>query len=322
MPRQRARMALAVIVVLLAVIVGGGLLFYLAEGRSRGMGLLDCIYWAFITATTIGYGDIYPETPAGRAAAFIVAVSGIAAFTALVGIAAEGLVEQAARRVLGAGSVKLSGHVVVLGYSPAARALIEEVKANMPRTKIVIVDPEAPLGLGGGVEVVRGEPFDRETLRRAAADKAAYIAVPMLDDSKTILAVLHARRLNPRARIVALAVDEDNADIIKGAGADHVVPLSIVPMLMASYFYEPEVPEIIIDMASTSRGVLDVVVAPAEGLEGVGFCEAAERLLREGRGIPVAVAGPRGVEPLPGCDRVIGMGEKLILVVRGAGGTQ
>ena len=319
--KGRARAAAAVLAVLAAVIVGGGLLFYLVEGRSSGLSILDSIYWAFITATTIGYGDIYPRTEAGRLIALVVAVAGIASFTAIIGLVAEGLVESAARRVMGLGEARHRGHIVVLGYSPLTKPLIEELKRGNPGKPIVVVDESAPLSLSSieGVTLVRGDVLDRDLLReKAGVERASHIIVDMLDDSRTVLAVLHARRLNREADITAIVVDEDNADIIEEAGASHVVPASIVSMLAASYTYEPSVPDLLIDLASASRGELDVVEEDPGGLAGLEYCEAVARLLRERGALLLAVREPGGrLVGLPGCGYRIQPGSKLLIVVRG-----
>jgi len=74
----------------------------------------------------------------------VAAIAGIAAFTALIGVVADALVDSAARRVLGVSNVKKRGHIVVLGWSPLAPILIREIKANIRGTDIVVVDGKAP----------------------------------------------------------------------------------------------------------------------------------------------------------------------------------
>jgi voltage-gated potassium channel len=46
----------------------------------------DSIWWAIVTMTTIGYGDIYPVTVGGRIIAILLIFSGIGAFGALIGV--------------------------------------------------------------------------------------------------------------------------------------------------------------------------------------------------------------------------------------------
>lgn len=51
----------------------GGVSIHYAEG----MNLLDGLWWSFVTATTVGYGDISPVTPLGRLIAMILMLIGI-----------------------------------------------------------------------------------------------------------------------------------------------------------------------------------------------------------------------------------------------------
>ncbi|MEX0703644.1 MAG: ion transporter [Planctomycetales bacterium] len=56
------------------------------------------MWWAVVTLTTVGYGDIYPVTPAGKLCGAAVAVLGIAFFALPTGILGSGFVEEIQRR--------------------------------------------------------------------------------------------------------------------------------------------------------------------------------------------------------------------------------
>lgn len=57
----------------LSCIVAGGIAIHFVEGMT----FFDGIWWSFVTATTVGYGDISPATPAGRVIAAILMIAGI-----------------------------------------------------------------------------------------------------------------------------------------------------------------------------------------------------------------------------------------------------
>jgi len=56
------------------------------------------LWWAIVTLTTTGYGDVIPLTPLGRLLAGIVMVSGIIVFALWAGILASGFAEETRRR--------------------------------------------------------------------------------------------------------------------------------------------------------------------------------------------------------------------------------
>ena len=71
--------------VLLACIVSFGYIFYLVEPQIKTIG--DGIWWALVTITTVGYGDIAPLTTLGRLVAgtlMFVGLGLIATVTAIV----------------------------------------------------------------------------------------------------------------------------------------------------------------------------------------------------------------------------------------------
>ena len=67
----------ALLIILLGMIVG----------KRESWGRFDSIYWAFITATTVGYGDIRPTTPASKALSILIALVGLTFTGILVAMA-------------------------------------------------------------------------------------------------------------------------------------------------------------------------------------------------------------------------------------------
>ncbi|MFZ5826621.1 MAG: potassium channel family protein [Bacillota bacterium] len=72
-------------------VIGGGALFVAVEGR--GLTLLDGIWWAVATLTTVGYGDVYPETDLGRLIALLIIITGLGLMATLTANIAARFVE-------------------------------------------------------------------------------------------------------------------------------------------------------------------------------------------------------------------------------------
>lgn len=75
------------LVSVLTLIIIVGTLMYLIEGETRGFTSIPAsIYWAIVTITTVGYGDIAPQTPAGQFLASILMIIGYGIIAVPTGI--------------------------------------------------------------------------------------------------------------------------------------------------------------------------------------------------------------------------------------------
>lgn len=72
---------------MLTLVVILGSLMYLIEGEDHGFTSIPrSIYWAIVTLTTVGYGDISPQTPLGQALASLVMIMGYSILAVPTGI--------------------------------------------------------------------------------------------------------------------------------------------------------------------------------------------------------------------------------------------
>ena len=73
---SRYKITVFVFAVLTIVVVVGSLMF-LVEGEGTGFTSIPRgVYWAIVTLTTVGYGDIAPQTPFGQALASVIMILG------------------------------------------------------------------------------------------------------------------------------------------------------------------------------------------------------------------------------------------------------
>ncbi len=85
----------------LSIAVVMGALLYLIEGEASGFTSIPRgMYWAVVTMTTVGYGDIAPETVLGQVAASGLMVLGYAIIAVPTGIVSAELVQASTNRVV------------------------------------------------------------------------------------------------------------------------------------------------------------------------------------------------------------------------------
>ncbi|GAB3315515.1 NAD-binding protein [Haloplanus salinarum] len=194
--------------------------------------LVDAVYFAVVTSSTVGYGDIVPRTAVARLFGISALVVGTASFAIALGVLLTPAIEARLVKALGKMTQSeldlLDDHVLVLGYGDLTEAVIQELQGNTPFL-VVVPDAEKARALGErGINTLTGDTSDEATLRRAHIEDARAVVAATNDDAADAFAILTARHLVPEIHVVAAATQRENVDKLRRAGADTVIsPASI-----------------------------------------------------------------------------------------------
>ncbi|SEA36155.1 voltage-gated potassium channel [Haloplanus vescus] len=194
--------------------------------------LVDALYFSIVTSSTVGYGDITPDTAVARLFAISALVVGTASFAIALGVLLTPAIEARLVKALGKMSQSeldlLDDHILVLGYGDLTEALIQELNGKAPFL-VIVPDEDISRRLSErGVDTLVGDTSDEATLQRVHIEDARAVVAATNDDGADALAVLTARQLAPDVHIVAAATQRENVDKLRRAGADTVIsPASI-----------------------------------------------------------------------------------------------
>jgi voltage-gated potassium channel len=245
--------------------------------------LLDCLYYATVSITTTGYGDIVPVSDSARLlTTFVVTPLRVLFLILLVGTTLEFLASATRanlrRRIW---RRTLHDHVVICGFGTKGRSALRSlVGTGTGLDQIVVIDerPEAiEIATREGVTGVLGSAARRDVLIEAAVPEAVAVIVATDRDDTSVLVTLTARELAPNATITAAAREEDNVPLLRHSGADTVVTsASAAGRLLGLGTSSPEVVETLEDLLSSGSGI-DLVAEVVGDAEAGPIAEADRR---------------------------------------------
>lgn len=226
---NRFRILYAVFAVAVAVIVGT-----IGFAYIEGWSVIDSLYVAAQTVTTVGYGDVTPATRGGRFFAIIFMLSGVGvvlyALTWTVqSIVQSELIATFGQRRLSRRMSKLTDHFIICGAGRVGSHLVRNLKASDTPFLVIETDSQrvAELVEMGVVVLIRDATME-ESLREAGVERARGLAACLPDDADNVYVVLTARDLNPKLHIVARAAEEQAEAKLIRAGANRVVAPTII----------------------------------------------------------------------------------------------
>lgn len=96
---SRRKISVFLITLLTLVVIFGSLMYVIEGGENEFTSIPRSIYWAIVTMTTVGYGDISPQTILGQAIASIVMILGYSIIAVPTGIVSVEMSKTFSRKV-------------------------------------------------------------------------------------------------------------------------------------------------------------------------------------------------------------------------------
>ncbi|MGD8909840.1 MAG: NAD-binding protein [Chromatiales bacterium] len=222
------------------------LFFFETDQRGHQVdSFFDSIYWAMVTMSTVGYGDITPQTPEGRVVALTLIIAGlgvISFFTSIIVSAfGEKIGEIRTHRVFSE-SERKSVDTLICGYGRVGEVLAERLSRDKRNFVLVDTDDErVELARQRGFLAVHGDGEDNELLLNLGIESRIRRLLCLTgDDVVNVYITLTARQFNPQVEIISRANHRENITKLYRAGASHcVAPNQVVGLIAAEYAGQP-----------------------------------------------------------------------------------
>ncbi len=122
------------------------------------------------------------------------------------------------------GAKVLSGHVIVVGFGPAGRAVADRVyKAGTP-VAVIDLNPRSVIAARAmGLRAWVGDASSPEVLKTVQVDKAEALVLTLPDHRLSIAVIVEAKELAPKLRIVVRSRYHRYLNLLEAAGATVVV---------------------------------------------------------------------------------------------------
>lgn len=304
------------------------------DNTGTPVNFIDALYFATVSLSTTGYGDITPATDQARLInILLITPLRLLFLIVLVGTTIEVLTartrdEFRERRW----RKKLKNHTVVIGYGVKGRSAVRMLLDNEVKPETIVVishdpaavedatrpsrkDPSDPSSeLYPGVAGILGDARREEVLTHADVPTAGRVIVTVDRDDVAVLVTLAVRKLAPHAKLVAAAREQASANVLKQSGADRVITTAeAAGRLLGMQLVHPLAGELMEDLLDPSEGleVREREVGRAElGISPDQLAKTGEMLLAVERGDNIYRFNTDGL-------RVLQKGDKIVTIRQG-----
>ncbi|WUJ19611.1 potassium channel family protein [Streptomyces sp. NBC_00390] len=238
------------------------------DNADGSVDFLDAVYYATVTLSTTGYGDVVPHSDTARIVnVLLITPLRVLFLIILVGTTLEVLTERTREEWrLNRWRSNLREHTVIVGFGTKGRSAMQTLCATgLRKDQIVVVDPSSKVidsASAEGLVGVVGDATRSDVLMRAELQKARQIIIAPQRDDTAVLVALTARQLNRGAKIVAAVREEENAPLLRQSGADAVITSSgAAGRLLGLSVLSPSAGTVMEDLIQQGSG-LDLIERP------------------------------------------------------------
>src|SRR5690606_8536706 len=194
--------------------------------------VFDGIWWAIVTAATVGYGDYAPSSHLGRIVGMLLILIGVGLVTQyFVAISNSNFMSQN-NFMEGKTLYKGKKHILIIGWNARVKETITYLTTSKTPVEIILIDSSLevnPLPTNH-VHFIKGNPTHDEVLVRANCKEAEMVLITA-DQSKnevhadmlTILTLLAVKGINPDVYSIVEILTPEQVNNAKRGGADEII---------------------------------------------------------------------------------------------------
>lgn len=276
-----------------SILLAAMMLFFAEYGNPNSQidSFGDTVWWAIVTISTVGFGDITPVTPGGKVIGAALMFAGMFVIALFAGVISSTLVghllplQQEQVRMS-----QISDHVVIAGWNDNVPMLIdqmlEEFGESMPTT-VVMANRPRPESLDSNYTFIQGDTtkeneYEKVRLKYArtvlaVSDDSPGPMKPQARDATTVLTIFTMRSVEKKfvderqtkLHICAEILDPENMQHAFVSGADEVIPSSLLGYsIMAHTTINPGVSSALSNLVLASGQNLYTSRLPPSVLDG------------------------------------------------------
>ena len=301
---RRVGLASALVVFIALVVLLGRDGYVDTTGNE--IGFLDALYYASVTATTTGYGDIAAVSDGARLAAILLITPARVLFLILVvSTTVEVLTDQTRKFIRTARwRSSVNKHIIICGFGETGQsAAADLIRRGHQSKEIIVVDTDidnVQLATNYGYVAIHGDATHNDVLTQAAIDKAESVIVTPNRDDTSVLITLSIRELNDSVHIVAGGKEQENLHLLRQGGANEVIDASAtVGRLIGLGTHAPGAVEVVDELLDAGSGLELTEVKPVTKNNVAAIPEGCNLLavVRDGKRLAVSELNENKLQP-------------------------
>ena len=276
--------------------------------------------------TILGQGDSsYVTSPVGWVVGWFFSLFGVAIIGTVTGALVALVIDMLLKEGQGLGASGYRDHIVVCGWNATARDLIDELRGDEYRARIVVLAEAEKNPAGEGVYFVSGDSTIAADLERAGIREAkAALVFPSVAsneaDMHSILTIMAIESMAPQVRTVAEVNNPAHVEHFRRTNVDEILVTSrLASRLLARSALYPGLTELVTDIVSGGDGSeLYRVTLPDEDV-GLSIDDVSRHLRGEHRATLLAITRGTTTYTNPPRDFVVEPGDDALVLAESLG---
>lgn len=209
--------------------------------------LSDAFWYSMVTLTTVGYGDIVPNSEGGRIIGYILLFLSIGIYGILIGQFSSVISRINENNKLGMHGTTLQNHVVVIGWTHFGKTVIDQLIAAGRKVAIITknrdnIDLLHELYDKKNVFILYSDYENFDLLHKANIENCSSIFINLENDTDKLVYVLNIKKHFGNQQYIVTLENANLKQTFLNAGVKYAISKNeIASRLLASYMFEPDV---------------------------------------------------------------------------------